>query len=53
MTRTERYKDGLAKTKRLYELVDEHVWTTMDVTFALFAMGETLGINLHNVGTFF
>ncbi|KAK1236046.1 hypothetical protein PQX77_000725 [Marasmius sp. AFHP31] len=49
MTRTERFKDGLAKTKRLYELVDEHGWTTMDVTFAVFAMGETLGINLHNI----
>ncbi|KAL0578791.1 hypothetical protein V5O48_003203 [Marasmius crinis-equi] len=48
-SRSERFKDGLAKTKRLYELVDEHGWTTMHVTFAVSAMGETLPINLHNV----
>ncbi|KAL0578790.1 hypothetical protein V5O48_003202 [Marasmius crinis-equi] len=49
-SRSERFKDGLAKMKRLYELVEEHGWTVADdVNLALFAMGEMLPVYLHNM----
>ncbi|KAI0369512.1 acyl-CoA oxidase [Pilatotrama ljubarskyi] len=48
LSRTELYTRALAMTKRLYELKDEHGWSTEEATFAARIMDEPLPIYLHN-----
>ncbi|ESK95258.1 acyl- oxidase [Moniliophthora roreri MCA 2997] len=49
MNRTERYTRALRMMRRLYELAEEHDWSREDVMVAIFGIGETLPVNLHNI----
>ncbi|EEB97220.1 hypothetical protein MPER_03508, partial [Moniliophthora perniciosa FA553] len=36
--------------RRLYELAEEHDWSREDVMISMLGIGETLPVNLHNIG---
>lgn len=44
------YQRGLAMTKRLYELADQHGWSDEDAKLAVRVIDEPLPIMLHNAG---
>jgi len=52
MTRTERYKRGLAMTNRIYELQESHNWSDQETAAAFSSLDEHLPINLHNIGMY-
>ena len=44
------YQRALAMTKRLFELKDQHGWTSDEVNLAVKLIDEPLPIVLHNAG---
>ncbi|KAI0331414.1 acyl-CoA oxidase [Cubamyces sp. BRFM 1775] len=48
LTRTQMYQRALAMTKRLFELKDQHGWTSEEVNLAVKLIDEPLPIVLHN-----
>ncbi|KAL1943321.1 hypothetical protein VTO73DRAFT_4396 [Trametes versicolor] len=48
IARTEMYQRGLAMTKRLYELADQHGWSDEEAKLAVRVVDEPLPIMLHN-----
>ncbi|KAI0659517.1 peroxisomal oxidase [Cubamyces menziesii] len=48
LTRTQMYQRALAMTKRLFELKDQHDWTSDEVNLAVKLIDEPLPIVLHN-----
>lgn len=50
IARTEMYQRGLAMTKRLYELADQHGWSDEEAKLAVRVIDEPLPIMLHNAG---
>ncbi|EIW56394.1 acyl-CoA oxidase [Trametes versicolor FP-101664 SS1] len=48
IARTEMYQRGLAMTKRLYELADQHGWSDEEAKLAVRVIDEPLPIMLHN-----
>ena len=50
MTRTERYKRGLAMTNRIYELSEQKGWTSKQNSDAISLLDEGVPMNLHSLG---
>jgi acyl-CoA oxidase len=50
MTRLERYKRGLAITKRLSELKEIHSWTPEEFFVVLSLLDEVVPMSMHNIG---
>jgi len=51
MTRSERYRRGMAMTNRIYELQDLHGWSAEEVSIAFVSLDDALPVTLHDVGT--
>ena len=51
MTRSERYRKGMAMTDRIYELQDLHGWSAEEVSIAFASLDDALPIILHEKGT--
>ena len=51
MTRSERYRRGMAMTNRIYELQDIHGWSAEEVSIAIASLDDAPAIVLHEVGT--
>lgn len=52
MTRSDRYKRGLAMTDRIYELSKLHGWTTKQNAEAISLLDEGVPMNLHSLGEY-
>lgn len=50
MTRSERYKRGLAMTNRVYELSGIKKWSTQETSNAVSLLDEGVPMHLHAVG---
>lgn len=52
MTRSDRYKRGLAMTNRIHELTQLHVWTAKQNAEAISLLDEGVPMNLHALGEY-